>query len=537
MKNFLYLVSALLCASAYSFGVPQDPSKDTSTTDTALVITNKEDSTVKSSVAENTSTVSTTNTSVSVGTTTLEKDHNINLNINASTQKACRASVYNFADVVEPLISAVVNVYTSQNAKQPEIQKPNKNPFGKNLPDNFRDFFDNFEQFFGDDGSIKPGKRALGSGFIIDASGYIVTNHHVVEGADEIHIKMYDGKEYQAKLIGNDVKTDLALLKIDADKALPFLKFGNSDTIRIGEPIVTIGNPFGLECTVTSGIISSKSRDINLGVDSVVDGYIQTDAPINSGNSGGPMINTCGEVIGINTAIWSHSGGNIGIGFAIPSNNAEYVIGQLKSSGKVSRVLLNIMIQELTRDLAEGMGIKDVFGVLVTQVTPGGIGDNAGLKSGDVILSANGVDVKMSSKLRSLVAQLKQNEEVKFVVLREGKKINLSAKIVSTSNMTHSSTFVEKHGVTFEEITEVNADKYGIKGSNLKGIIITKIDPKSKWRGIAVGDVIVSVNQQKVENIASFERIYNGLQKSDRKNIVLHIKRGDVIVFLAFPIN
>lgn len=289
---------------------------------------------------------------------------------------------HSFADIVEPLIPAVVNISTIQYIHN-KSESTEKDPLNEKKPlDLVNDFLErlniplNLEEI-----DTTPKSVPLGSGFVIDPSGLIVTNYHVIANVDKISIKLSDNTELPAKLIGTDTKTDLALLKVECETPLPFVKFGDSNKARVGDWVIAIGNPFGnLGGTVTTGIISSKGRDIDIDTNNIVDNFIQTDAAINNGNSGGPMFNLEQEVIGVNTAIFSPLGTNIGIGFAIPSNTAKPIIERLKKDGKVSRGRLGIVIQDLTEEIAEGLGIKDTNGVLVAKVQEHGPGEKAGIK-------------------------------------------------------------------------------------------------------------------------------------------------------------
>ena len=302
----------------------------------------------------------------------------------------CHPLSDNFADLVESKSPSVVNVFTVQKPKE---TSSNQNPLD-GIPPQFRDFFKNFPPGFpfgpqpqqpNQQESERP--QALGSGFVIDPTGYIVTNNHVIEQANQIKVKFQDETELEAKLVGTDKLTDIALLKVEPKGSLPYLKFANSDKARVGHSVFAIGNPFGLGGTVTSGIISAFNRDINAGP---YDSFIQTDASINRGNSGGPLFNLDGEVLGINTAIFSPTGGSVGIGFSIPANLAKPIIEQLRKFGKTQRGWLGVRIQELTPEIAKSLGLKNEEGVLISMVNPGEPAEKGGLKSGDVILEFNG---------------------------------------------------------------------------------------------------------------------------------------------------
>ncbi|HCW68886.1 MAG TPA: serine protease, partial [Thalassospira lucentensis] len=318
-----------------------------------------------------------------------------------------------FADLAERLLPSVVNIATSQmvaDRQGPDFQFPPGSPF----EDLFRDFMDRNGQG-GEQGGPSPQKRratALGSGFIISADGYIVTNNHVIDGADEISVRLHDGDTLDAKLIGRDPKTDVALLKVEPKEDLPFVKWGSSDDARIGDWAMAIGNPFGLGGTVTAGIVSARNRNINQGP---YDDFIQTDASINRGNSGGPLFNLEGDVIGINSAIYSPSGGSVGIGFAIPSAIAQSVVDQLKEYGRTRRGWLGVHIQTVTDDIADSVGLDESTGAMVAGVSDEGPAKEAGIKQGDVILTFDGKEVESMRRLPRIVADTKIGKDVDVV--------------------------------------------------------------------------------------------------------------------------
>lgn len=449
-----------------------------------------------------------------------------------------------FADIVEPLLPAVVNVYTTQHKKQNKVQNRMHIPNGIMPFDQLQEFFDNMQQFGFDESRTRS---ILGSGFIIDSSGYIVTNHHVVESADEIFIKMGETVELKATLVGSDKRTDLALLKVESKNPLPFVKFGDSNVARVGDIIITIGNPFGLGSTVTSGIISFKGRDISLDSSGIVDNYIQTDAAINSGNSGGPMFNMQGEVIGVNTAILSPygSGTNIGIGFAIPSSTAISVISDLKENGKVNRGILNIKVQEVSDEMAEALGLDNTDGAFVADVEPNGAGAKAGIKVGDIVLSFNDMNIKSARKLKIAVAESKIGSVATITVLRDGKKRELKCTITpdheiksepskNKANKNHS-TF-EKYGIVFSNLSPELSKNYGFNSTD-SGIVITELQhSKNSWQGLRVGDLVIGVNQQYISNIEEFEKAYEASKNKARKNIVLIIKRNGMSLSITLPL-
>lgn len=416
----------------------------------------------------------------------------------------------------------VVNIYTTQKKKDPRIKR-----FGNSENDPFFKFFEQFdfpfEELYQD-----PQSNTLGSGFIIDAKGHIVTNHHLIKDADEISVKLNDNSEFKAKLIGSDQKTDLALLKIEAKTPLPFVQFGDSSKSRVGDWVIAIGNSLGLGGTVTTGIISSKGRDINTDGVGLVDNYIQTDAAINMGNSGGPMFDIDGKVIGVNTALLSSTGTNIGIGFAIPSNTVQHIISELKAHGKVSRGFLNIKIQPVTKQMAEAMNLKTEEGVLVVEVDPSGAGHKAGLKSGDIIIKVGGSKVKNSRKLQIAIAEIPVGSLVKLTILRQGKVKHIESKLTEPSskksgdNIISSSASLKIKGIEFID--------------DSKGIIVVSIKPDAKWQGLRRGDIILSVNQHPISKVKDFKGIYDQAKNSQKKHIVLFIKRHNSKVFMALPI-
>ncbi|MEN8195899.1 MAG: Do family serine endopeptidase, partial [Pseudomonadota bacterium] len=336
---------------------------------------------------------------------------------------AARGAPDSFADLVETLQPAVVNVSTTQmmdggGNEGLEFEFPEGSPF--------RDFFDQFNRKRGEQEERPRRAQSLGSGFIIAAEGLVVTNNHVIEGADKITVTLVDDTTYDAELVGRDTKTDLALLKIQADREFPFVSWGNSDKMRVGDWVIAIGNPLGLGGTVTAGIVSARQRDIRSGP---YDDFLQTDAPINRGNSGGPLFDMNGNVIGINTAIYSQSGGSIGIGFAIPSNLADGVIDQLRNFGTTRRGWLGVQIQQVTDEIAESLGLKDARGALVAGVLDGSPAKAAKMKEGDVILKFDGRNVNESRKLPRIVADTAVGKAVKVVVWRAGDEITVTVTL------------------------------------------------------------------------------------------------------------
>ncbi|MDX1924173.1 MAG: Do family serine endopeptidase [Rickettsiaceae bacterium] len=460
------------------------------------------------------------------------------------SSKICFASPpqEGFADIVEPLMPAVVNINTVKYAKSNQ----GKRPFGKeNFPNGhpFNELFEHFGfQFFMDEMPSNPKATSLGSGFLISSDGEIVTNHHVIADADEISVKLNNNKEYKAKLVGSDPRTDVALLKIDSTEPLPFVRLGDSSKSRVGDWVIAIGNPFGLGGTVTSGIISSKSRDIDIISGGLIDDYIQTDASINGGNSGGPMFNLQGEVIGVNTAILTPSGANIGIGFAIPSNSVQNVVKQLKTSGKIERGRLGIKIQELTPEIAEGLELKDIEGVIVIDVDPDSAGAKSGLKSQDIITEYDGHPIKSTRKFQILVAETPVKKSVKIKILRNNKEQILNAKVESAKDPESAKDKEAELGDNDSKSFTVNGVKFAntkvLDSDKTEGVVVVANNAQDNWKTlINKGDIVVAVNQVQIKDLSDFKSEYNKTVKSGKKNIVFLIKRGQMTVYLALPLK
>ena len=408
-----------------------------------------------------------------------------------------------FADLAEQLLPTVVNVSTTQKKKDEDDAREQFEEF-------FRDFFERRR------GEKPPAPRrrrpsSLGSGFIVDPAGYIVTNNHVIAEADEITVRLHDDTTLEAEIVGRDDKTDLALLKVDSDSPLPATTWGESDATRIGDWVLAIGNPFGLGGTVTAGIVSARSRDINAGP---YDDFLQTDASINRGNSGGPMFNTDGEVIGVNTAIFSPSGGSIGIGFAIPSAIAENVIAQLRQHGDVKRAWLGVRIQSVTPELAEGLRLEEPRGALVASVSSGGPAARAGLRQGDVILRFDGQPVGEMRSLPRMVAGTRIGKSVDVVIWRKGQRQTVTVELgrldeeklarfspgpQETPETGDGETELGTLGLTLAPLSDSLRDTYGL-GEEAEGVVVTGVDRDgaAAEKGLGEGDVIVEVDQEKV---------------------------------------
>ena len=448
------------------------------------------------------------------------------------------------ADVAERVIDAVVNISTSQN-----VASRNQGGSGAapNLPNDpqldelFRDFFNRRGQQ-GDNqnrgGNTPRRVNSLGSGFIIDASGVVVTNNHVIADADEITVILNDGSRIKAELIGKDQKTDLALLRIKTDKQLKSVKFGNSDSLRLGEWVIAIGNPFSLGGTVTAGIVSARNRDINSGP---YDNYIQTDAAINRGNSGGPLFNLEGEVVGVNTAIISPSGGSIGIGFAVPSKTALAVIDQLKNFGETRRGWLGVRIQQVTDEIAESLKISPPRGALVAGVDDKGPAKPAGIEPGDVIVKFDGKDIKEMRDLPRVVADTPIGKQTPVVVIRKGKEETKTVTLGRLEDGEKLAAAEQKGGSPPEkpvvkktlgiELSNMSNDlrkRYKIKDT-VKGVVITGIDANSPAadKRLSAGDVIVEIAQEAVANADDLQAKIDKLKKDGRKSALLLVASAD----------
>jgi serine protease Do len=370
------------------------------------------------------------------------------------------------------------------------------------------------------------------SGFIIDKEGFILTNNHVVESTDEIKVKLADGREFKAEIVGRDPKTDLALIRIEPESDLPTLSLGDSETAQVGDWVIAIGNPFGLGHTVTAGIVSAKYRQIGAGS---YDNFIQTDASINPGNSGGPLLNTAGEAIGINTAIFSRSGGNIGIGFAIPINMAKDILPQLKE-GKVVRGWLGVMIQEVTPDLKEKLGLSDADGALVADVTSGGPAEKAGIQRGDVIVGFNGKEIKEMKELPFLVASSPVGSEAKVDIVRNGKPMSVTVTLGRLTDEEEGAPVETRLelGMSLETLTSDKAAAMGLSGT--EGVIVSQVAPGSPAAeaGIRLGDVIVEVDKNPVGNVEDFEAAVAKFNPGD--TMLLLVKRRGATLFLTLKI-
>ncbi len=478
-----------------------------------------------------------------------------------------RSADDSFADLAAQLLPAVVNISSTQKADVradrdagPEVpQFPPGSPFEQF----FRDFLDRNRP--GQQGRRSPGGPqqgpqgprgdgegavSLGSGFIIDPAGYIVTNNHVIDGADKISVTLQDNTTLKATLVGKDDKADLALLKVETDKPLKFVPFGDSDTGRVGDWVLAIGNPFGLGGSVTAGIVSARGRDIRQGP---YDDFIQTDAAINRGNSGGPLFNMDGQVIGINTAIYSPSGGSVGIGFSVPSNMAKAVVQQLRDYGRARRGWLGVNIQQVTPDIAESLGLKDSSGALVARVTDDGPAAKANIHNGDVILRFNSQDVKEMKTLPRIVAETVIGKDVPVIVWRDGKEMTVQAQVGElpdspqqvASNApapprppANRNTEISGLGAHLSSITDEMRDKFKI-GADQKGVVVTDVSPDgaAAGRGLKPGDVIVEVQQEPVSSPADVQERMDRYRKQNRKTVLMLVQSSEGLRWVPVPLT
>ena len=432
-----------------------------------------------------------------------------------------------FVELARKLKPAVVNIGTAKTVKpQMRPQRPFGNQFGN---DPFQDFFDRFFPDMQPQQSYK--KRSLGSGFIISAEGDILTNSHVVNGADEIKVKLNDGREFKAEVKGVDQKLDLALIRITTKEPLPFAVLGDSDQIEVGEWVMAIGNPFGLSETVTAGIVSAKGRVIGSGP---YDDYIQTDASINPGNSGGPLFNTHGEVIGINTAIVA---GGQGIGFAIPVNMAKAIVPQLRDKGKVTRGWLGVAIQPVTPDLAQSFGLAGEKGALVSEVVTGSPAEKAGITTGDIILEFDGKTISEMNELPRIVATTQVGRKVPVRILHEGNQKELTIEVdrLKDGESGEQGTAADSLGLTVRELTGELAAKLGVKETH--GVIVAELKPdgQAMEAGIARGDLIKEINGKKITTVADYEAAVSAHKKGTVIRFLL--RRGDGSRFVAFKVE
>jgi Do/DeqQ family serine protease len=442
---------------------------------------------------------------------------------------AVTGPLLSYADVVDRVAPAVVTIRSSQRVRAPQQFPFSDDPF--------------FRQFFG--GTVPREGRtqveeSLGSGVIVRSDGYILTNHHVVDGADQIKVDLIGSRRaYSAKVVGSDPPSDLAVLKIGAGD-LQVLQLGDSDRVRVGDVCLAVGNPLGVGETVTSGIISAKGRATGLSNGSFQD-FLQTDAPINRGNSGGALVNTRGELIGINSQILSPTGVNIGIGFAIPSNMAKTVMNQLIGKGKVQRGMIGVTVQPVTSDLAAGFGLKEARGIVISSVTAGGAGDKAGLKRDDVVLQLNGKDVSDANVFRNEIAAMAPGTEVTLTLWRAAAQQQVRVRLGEWTGEVAGEQRQDggggeaggRMGITAEPLTPEIAAQLGLRRGT-QGVVVTRVDPAgpAAQAGVQAGDVIQEVNRQPVR---SPSEVRDALQRSGNRAAVLLVNRGGQTIYIPVP--
>lgn len=455
-----------------------------------------------------------------------------------------RSAPESFADLAEKLLPAVVNISSSQVVRSSRRQEIPQAPPGSPFEDFFKEFFDRNQRE-----GVPRRASSLGSGFIIDKTGLVVTNNHVIADADEITVILQDDSRHEATLIGRDPKTDLALLKIEVDRDLPFVEWGNSTTARVGDWVVAIGNPFGLGGTVTAGIISARHRDINQGP---YDSFLQTDASINRGNSGGPMFNMDGQVIGVNTAIFSPTGGSVGVGFSIPSSIAERVVTQLREFGRTKRGWLGVRIQSVTDEIAESLGLDKASGALVADVTSDGPAEKSNIEAGDVILKFDGKEVEQMRDLPRIVAETKIGKPVRVDIWRKGRRrvINVVVGELEEERPVLASTGpqeqaiepeeaeIESLGVAVTAITDEMREQFNVP-DDVQGVLVTGVTANSgaAEKGLRPGDVIVEVNQEEVSSPGQIASKVNEAMENDRRSVLLLVNRNGDLRFVAVRVE
>jgi serine protease Do len=461
-----------------------------------------------------------------------------------STAALAKTAPESFRDLAKKLLPTVVNISTTQTVEGRQGLDIPQLPPGSPFEEFFKEFFER-------NGQQQRPRRAtsLGSGFIVDPKGYIVTNNHVIQDADEISVILHDDTRLKAELVGRDSKTDLAILKVEFDGNLPVADLGDSNDIDVGDWVIAIGNPFGLGGTVTAGIISARGRDINSGP---YDDYLQTDASINRGNSGGPMFNMAGEVIGINTAIYSPTGGSVGIGFAIPTSTAGPVIRQLIKTGEVKRGWLGVHIQTVTDEIAESLGLDKARGALVASVVEDGPAANSDLKPGDVILEFGGVEVPEMRRLPRIVADVEPDTTVDVDVWRDGKEATVKVKVGELKEddkqvaskpdakeaVPSAERSVESLGIKVAEIDEAIRQRFELPESS-KGVVVTEVDPAgpASEKGLQPGDRVVQVSQADVATASDVARKVDEAKAQGRKSVLLRIESPQGLRFVAIRIE
>jgi len=459
------------------------------------------------------------------------------------SQVHARGAPESFADLAEAVSPSVVNITTTTLVEFDDNMGP-VIPEGSPFEDFFRDFQDRQQQQPGERNRTRR-SQALGSGFIISADGYVVTNNHVIEDADEIMIELFSGGELDAKLIGRDPKTDIALLKVDVDEPLPFVSFGDSDVSRVGDWVMAVGNPLGQGFSVSAGIISARNRELS----GTYDDYIQTDAAINRGNSGGPLFNMDGQVIGVNTAILSPDGGSIGIGFSMASNVVSRVVDQLQEFGETRRGWLGVRIQDVTSDMAEALGLESTVGAMVTDV-PDGPALDAGMEAGDIILTFDGRDVRDVRDLVNQVGNAPVGKTVDVEVLRNGDNVVLSVTLgrreLAEGELDEEELAEEEQvpqeteilGLSLMVLDDAMRTDLGLDDDD-EGLFVSRVDENSEAfeKGLRAGDIIEKAGQRRIETIEDFEAQIAAAKDAGRKSILLLVRSGGNPRFIALSVK
>ena len=457
-------------------------------------------------------------------------------------------ALHDYSDLAAKVTPAVVNVQVTMKADAGDDDETQMSGNDNSAQQQMEEFMRQFAERFGQQGKKQvrphPKAQAVGTGFIIDPSGIIVTNYHVAGKADSITVTLSDGRKFPAKLLGGDEKTDLAVLKVKAGKELPFVEFGDATKLRVGQPVMAVGNPFGLGGTVTTGIVSARGRDIQSGP---FDDYIQTDAAINRGNSGGPLFNTEGKVIGINTAIFSPTGGSVGLGFAIPSSLAEPVVAQIKDHGRVERGLLGVEIQPVTAEIADSLSLGSPRGALVAQVEPKSAALKAGIQSGDVITSVDGKDIATVRDLTRTIGGAQPNSTVKVSLVRDGKTMTIDAKLGDSAATTAQAKADDEDstkdqpakvqpgsfGFSLAPISPEARQQLGLK-EQVNGALIAAVEPGSPAddQGLRAGDVLQQVGKEQVKSPKEAIDVLKGAKEA-KKPVLLKIYREGMTRFVA----
>jgi serine protease Do len=463
-----------------------------------------------------------------------------------------KAAPDGFAELASKLLPAVVNISTTQTIKSDKPGRPGPDipqfPPGSPFEEFFKDFFDRNQPHGGKQEALPRRATSLGSGFIIDPAGLVVTNNHVIADADEITVTLQDDTSFKAEVVGRDTKVDIALLRVKTSKPLAAVKFGDSDGTRVGDWVLAIGNPFGLGGTVTAGILSARAREINAGP---YDDFLQTDASINRGNSGGPMFNMAGEVIGINTAIYSPSGGSIGIGFAIPANLARPVVEQLKEYGHARRGWLGVNIQSVTDEIAESLGLDKPRGALIASVREGGPAQAAGIQPGDVVLTFDGKEVTDMRHLPRIVAETPIDKTVKVTIWRKRKEHVFEVKVGELNDEDQQAALSPKQqapaevpgtvkalGLSLANLTPELRERFSL-AEDSAGVVVTDVSPDSpaSEKGMRAGDIIVEVAQEEVKNPGQITSKIDEAKQAGRKSVLLLVDRQGDLRFVALKID